>query len=694
MFSQIELFLLGVSTVIDSVLLLIILERVNRPQVAGWLYGLLGGLWLIHSASFAQAVLRDVQNVQWANSVCLTGICVGLMILPSAMLHAALWLNFGQQAQKRRYLIAYGPLLLIPWIAQPLWTTESPTFVESVQPFASWYLIWIACVNCAAILLFLRVSKRSQLAGAAQFFPRLAFLIALMTVAVIGYYQVIAHESYEAPWRLVLILTPLLPALLFVWYSLNQRLLPLVMERTLVYGAFLVTLLFLHRLLVEPLASAMQERTNVDILLIEGWLLVGLILIWRPLRTRFREAVRYLMSSNVHHIRDATRRLSVELSQLESQSTDELVDWMNTALQTGLQVEFAQVWLDDDQEPNSTEAGDLSVLHSTLHGQSEPLLKRGQSSAANVEAAMIRLGAMWAFRLHFRTIRGVVLIGPRLRCDRLADEQLIALSLLFEQFAATLHNRQLDLRRLRAERQTMQQEKLSVLGLIAGSLAHELRNPLSSVRTIATLMLEDMGCADRHARDVTMIVGEMDRLTQATQRLLDYSRPSNDKPGHVQPDRVVSRLLYILEHLARQCHVRIETLLAAGDQSVATSDATLSEILFNLIKNGIEAACCGPHGMVTIETSSSREGVRIIVRDNGPGIDDATQATMFQPFVTGKTDGTGLGLYIVSERIKELGGTISCTSQLGGGTQFEVLLSCRTQSSVVPLSQLLTVSAR
>ncbi|MGN6544269.1 MAG: sensor histidine kinase [Aureliella sp.] len=715
MFSQIQLFLLGVATVIDTVLLLIVLERVNRRQIADWLYALLAGLWLVHATSFLHEVLRDVPNSDWAHRLDIALTCAGLMLLPSAMLHAAVWLNFGRVEHNRFYWLFYAPLLGLPWIAREIWQADTPTFMAGVQSMAQWYLVWVALVNGVAIVLFLRAGKRLRVAGAAEFFPRLALLLALMTFVVIGYYQVIGYDRIEAAWRLLLILTPLLPALLFVWYSLNQRMLPLVMERTLVYGAFLVSLLLLHRLLIEPLASSLQARAKVDIVLVEGWMLVGLVLLWPPLRTRFREAVRYLLSTNVHQIRDATRRLSVEMSQLSWQSIDQFVDWMSEALKSGIEVDFVHIWLSDQSrsalqgastltsaspkeassdhdEAAMQRQADLALIESVLQNQDEPLLDRGQGLASDVEAAMLRLGAMWAFRLHFRTIAGVVLIGPRRRSDRLAEEQLTALSLLLEQFAATLHNRQSELLRMRIERHAMQQDKLSALGLIAGSLAHELRNPLSSVRTIATLMLEDLGPQHEHAGDVAMIIGEIDRLTQTTQRLLDYSRPQNDgvspntgsqpAPSHVEPDLVIARLLHILGHLARQCHVSIETSLTASGKSVSASDATLSEILFNLIKNAIEAACAAPQGLVTIETSCSGQSLQIAVRDNGPGIDPDMQATMFEPFVTGKAGGTGLGLYIVNERVKELGGTIACTSTPEQGTAF--LVSLPMSSHCVP----------
>lgn len=708
MFYQIELFLLGVATVFDTVLLLIVLERVNRAQVSSWLYALLAGLWLIHGSSFAHEMLREVPRSLWARQGLMWVTCAGLLTLPSAMLHAAVWLNFGRAEHKWRYAWLYLPWIALPMIAWHIASARWATFIDAVAPMARLYLSHVVIFNLVAMGLFYRVRNRLAAAGANRFFMRLIGLLGWMTIVLVFYYNIIEHPQLEQVTRAVLILSPLLPALLFVWHALNQRLLPLVMERTLLYGATIIILLFLHRLLIEPIANNVGARANVDILMIEGWMFIVIVLAWPPLRSRFREAVRYLLSSNVHQIREATRKLSVEMSQLASQSTDELSEWMADALRRAIDVDSVCIviangagvsadlrndgavdsssfccttsrnlansprsFLDANEHTN-----ELRTIYMTMCSASQPYLFRGQRLSRDAEQAMDRLGALWVMRMQFRTVRGMVLVGPRLRNDRLADEQLSSLSLLVEQFAATLHNRQLEQLRLRAERHAMQQEKLSLLGLLAGTLSHELRNPLSSMRTIAQLMLEDLGSANPHARDVTMILGEIDRLTQTTTRLLDFSRPPSDQIDVVRPDRVMSRLLSILEHLARERSVTLEIKLANDEGQIAGSDASLSEILFNLIKNAIEAASLASSGQgkVSVETQLVPDSFLCIVSDNGPGMTQEMQATMFEPFVTGKADGTGLGLYIVGQRVRELKGSIRCDSQPERGTRFEVRL--------------------
>lgn len=354
-FYQIELFLLGVAAVFDTVLLLIVLERVNRAQVSSWLYALLLGLWLVHGSSFAHELLRDVPGSLWAGQVLVWITCAGLLLLPSGMLHASLWLNFGKPEHKWQYGLLYAPLVTLPLIAWHLSVVRATTFIDAVENMAPVYLTAVVMANLLSMMLFYRVRNRLTVAGADRFFVRLTLLLGWMTIVLVYYYKIIDNPMLEEITRVVLILSPLFPALLFVWHALNQRLLPLVMERTLLYGASVITLLFLHRLLIEPIANSVQARAHVDILMVEGWLFIAIVLAWPPLRNRFREAARYLLSSNVHQIRTATRKLSVEMSQLELQSSEELIDWMAGSLRKAVEVDSVTIVLASDSQNTLSE---------------------------------------------------------------------------------------------------------------------------------------------------------------------------------------------------------------------------------------------------------------------------------------------------------------------------------------------------
>ena len=723
MLDSLELFLIGFACVVDTVLLLVVRERINHAQVAVWLKLSIAGNWLVHVASFFHLMLKSVESTTgvFLDQICMTLISAGLLILPSAILHGAIRLNHTgvtvHPRIDRRYSILYLPLFMVLMAAWLAFHNRDRDFVHAVSSISQLYLVWIVVANSTSVFLFLQARTRLSAPGAPEFLQRLSIAILAITLLVFFYVLWFADTEAEFWVRLMIIMSPLFPAFLFVWYILRQRLLPLVVERTFVYGAFLAIMLLLHRVTITPWTSAMRERSNLDFVLIEWILVFGFIMSWRPLRERVRASLRYLLSNDVFYIRDATRLLSVELSQQTERNSDELVSWFSAAVKEKIAVEFvaieflnSQLALHTDGSANvsSTKAQNgISAAnvetHATFAEQKATLLRSStthpmQSAIGQVlqyllespsnrstgyinrgvepqmAAAMEMLHADSIFRVSFRSVQGVAILGTRLRSDRLAQEQLTALAMLFDQFAATLYNRKLESQRLWAERQSMQQEKLSVLGLIAGSLAHEIRNPLSSIRTIATLMKEDMQDGDEHLQDVSMIVSEIDRLSQTTQRLLDYAKPCDTSCEQVNPDHVIERLLHILVQLARQHSVEIVQRLGAAELRIAATDATLSEILFNLIRNAIEAACEVEHGQVIIESTVVENSIVVTVSDNGHGINPSLRDNLFHPFVTGKADGTGLGLYIAAERVRELSGTLRCESQDGQGSVFEVRL--------------------
>ncbi len=680
MFGQIEVFLLGLATVVDTVLLLIIIERVNRPRVPLWLSLLALGTWLLHSASFFHALLLNSQAASIDNwdrlFRCLMG--VSLLLLPSTVLHAAARLNhtgFDPRVKwSLLYALLYLPLLVAPWVIWGIAFGPGESFFENVTPFVNGYLLWALCAIAVSSGLMLHWRRHStSVNNRAMLLQFTGTLIGLAGLAVI--YVYLARATAWEPWvRVMTSLSPSVAVSLVVWHTLRQRLMPLVVERTLIYGAFLVVVVLMHQQFIRPLTDKLQRESNVDFVILEFVLLIGLILAWRPLRRRFSEASRYLVSTDLLYIRDRTRQLSLQLSRHALQPAAEIRSWLARSLVSDIDVESAHVWLCGDIADPSQSPMDEARAHiaSMLAQQDRPVFDRSLVEDRELCHAMERVGAMWAFRLDFQSIQGVVLIGNRNRNDRLSDESLSSLVLLLEQFAVTLHNRSVEEQRSMAERRMMQQEKLSVLGLIAGSLAHELRNPLSSMRTIATLLKEDLPAGDPHHRDVEIIVSEIDRLTQTTQRLLDYAKPADCTRPFTEPDRVVARLLPILEQLARQYHVQLTTDLQAEQIAVAGSDAALSEIMFNLIRNAVEAVRGCPAGAVEVHSRQFDGSVQLQVKDNGPGIDPAIRASLFQPFVTAKVDGTGLGLYVVSERVRELDGKLSCQSSLEAGTEFIV----------------------
>lgn len=742
LYYRLELFSAGTAVVLDAALLLIVLERINRPFVAFWLKTLVIGTLLFHVGYFGRVMIWyvDSPNAVALDHAMMCSIVAGLLLLPSGILHAAIrMLHTGLQAKPKRdyrYAVLYLPLLVSVPVFTSILSRNDRLFLASIAWITPYYMIWVLSANIAAMGFFLRFATKAQV----PFRFSLGSIVALLLVCIgsVAYVVLSRDEQWEPILRLAVCMSPLILEGVFVWYTLKHRVLPLILDRTLLYAVSLIVALLLHQLIVSPVTSLVRERHNIDLSILEAILLIGILLFIPALRKRIREALRYLFSTNVFHVRDALRLLSVSLSQQGNLDPSALSQWFANELAHQLDLDTAIVVLSPEIEAsvnsNIFEADPVhnaaaQVRETTTHERSESANKQGetvpeankttarsrtrktpdalddwvciaravqtaerlergmfvpQSSSLPTEhwmltkalQAMEQRGILLAFRLSFPTVRGAVLLGDRKRNDRLADEQMISIALLCDQLAATLGNKNESIKRLQVERRMMQNEKLSTLGLIASSLAHELRNPLSSIRTIASLTMEELGPAHANQQDLAIIVSEIDKLSQTTTRLLDSARPAEGESTSVSPDLVIAKLLTLLTPLAKQLHVELRVSLSSPDALVPSSEASMSEVFFNLIKNAIEAATGRPNAWVQVASSiAGPSSLCVVVSDNGPGIDEALQQCLFEPFMTGKTHGTGLGLFVVSERIKEIHGSIACKrNEPANSTEFEVTL--------------------
>ncbi|MEQ1827564.1 MAG: ATP-binding protein [Pirellula sp.] len=697
MIDQAELLLLGFATIMDAVLFLIVLERINASQVAIWLKTLIGATFATHAASFARElqVGSGTVEINVVDRICFLIIAIGLLLLPSAMLHAAIRLNHtGTDARPRvdwRYALLYAPFMSLPLVVWLTVSSDGQGFLGVYSVMLWPYMGWLLIANGLSIVLFLRVRHLSRAASTETYFAWHCTFLIVMTLLSWIYVRFSQASPAEPALRILTILSPMAPLLLFVWYSRRTRLLSLVMERTVVYGAIFVGGFFLYRATIEPFLKRLNARFEFDLVSIEIATLMAIVMAWKPLRIRVLESLRYLLSKNVFQVRDATRQLSVQLSKIGLLAPDDLIKKFQTEVEHAIAVHHCRIEIagftelgplaPGETKPNATcqdRDDSMEIIRSAMAVDDNGIIAREWGLKSHIASAMERRDVMWVFKLSSGSIQGLVLLGPRLRCDRLADEQLSALSLLFEQFAVMLDNRVLDSQRLRAERIAMQQDKLSTLGLMAGSLAHEIRNPLSSIKTIATVAMEE-SALDTHAhKDLEMILSEIDRLSATTQRLLDFARPTEISRiatnTSAVADDIIERILYLLRHLAQSGSVKLESSLNSPGACVASGDSVLSEIFFNLIRNAIEAAQQVELGTVTVRSNLQGEWILVQVADNGPGINSTIGRSMYQPFVTDKETGTGLGLYVANERVKELGGRLRCESTVGHGTIFTVEL--------------------
>jgi len=229
--------------------------------------------------------------------------------------------------------------------------------------------------------------------------------------------------------------------------------------------------------------------------------------------------------------------------------------------------------------------------------------------------------------------------------------------------------------KLRLERELAERERMAVLGQMAASVSHNLRNPLSSMKTVLQVQLENPGLPFDVRHDCALVVDEIDRMSAKLTQLLRFAKPSVNGQ-RVAAVALAKQTAALFGRDAERRNVRLESACPSREVFVLASGDGLSEVLSNLIVNGIEAQPEGGRVRIGLETDVAGDRLEVVVEDDGPGISRELRAKIFEPYFTTKATGTGLGLSIVARRVAEMGGTIACESPLheGKGTRFRLTL--------------------
>jgi len=226
---------------------------------------------------------------------------------------------------------------------------------------------------------------------------------------------------------------------------------------------------------------------------------------------------------------------------------------------------------------------------------------------------------------------------------------------------------------IRVEDQLRRAERLSTLGELSAILAHEIRNPLASIRGTAEILLEEGTSAASKGEFLGILVKESDRLNRVVEDFLRMARPDPISKIPCDLNEELGNMIILLSAEARASEVSLQ--LAPSPLPQFTGDGQkLRQAFMNLILNGIQASPVG--GRVDISTLFDRESGSIVIRfsDKGPGISPEAIGRIFEPFFTTKGNGTGLGLPITKKIIEGHGGTLEVESEPDSGATFKVLL--------------------
>jgi signal transduction histidine kinase len=429
-------------------------------------------------------------------------------------------------------------------------------------------------------------------------------------------------------------LTGILPGIILIYYSLRHSFLDFGAQRNLVYALSATFLVLLYVAFVRRVSGWFEPFLPPEAT--ASFLLFFLVFLFEPLERVIGPALHRRFQERVGHL----QQLSTEL-QTEARNGN--MAELNAFAERRIREEFG-LGVVRISVPRDPALAPLESPGGLGHVARLPLMKNG-SEIGLLEAATT----------------GSYLTG----------ETSAALEFLAEQLPGSIDLCRMIGEKLQLERELAERERMAGLGQMAATISHNLRNPLSSMKTVLQVQLENPDLPVDARRDCTLVVSEIDRMSAKLTQLLRYAKPS------VNGERVAAVALArqtasLFGRDAKRRNIRMEFDQPREEIFVRASEDSLGEVLSNLIVNAMEAQPNG--GRVRVGLSSDAEWAEIRVDDDGPGISEDLRARIFQPYFTTKPTGTGLGLSIVARRIAEMGGTLACESPLrnGAGTRFRL----------------------
>lgn len=232
-----------------------------------------------------------------------------------------------------------------------------------------------------------------------------------------------------------------------------------------------------------------------------------------------------------------------------------------------------------------------------------------------------------------------------------------------------------------AEAAVRRSDRLAALGQLSAGLAHELRNPLGTIKASSEMLSRSLSGENEVAREVAgFISSEVDRTNSLVTRFLEFARPLRLRPDPADIGQVLDRAIEQVKREAASSGVVVFKNYSPEIPPFAFDAELMERVFYNLVLNAVQATAAG--GAVTVKTRIRVDGTaEIAVIDRGSGIDPKLLDTIFNPFVTSKPEGVGLGLAIVAKIVDEHGGKITVESEPAKGSIFRVYLPMARESS-------------
>lgn len=618
--------------------------------------------------------------------VCIT-FCYSFLL----HVHIYLWANAADRLLKRsekiRIYLSYATTIFLPLAIYKIWTHQYAPMLSRVHLFVIPMAVWITYVLGLIAITELLIARKSVNRSEQRIMRTLAASFVVIGIVILAALALGLGEGTQLGLYLKTIanLGSLLPSALLAYYIYRYRYLELIIEESLIVASFAAVVLTIYIYGIRRIGDWMTSRYGVRAGVVEALLILALALAAAPLRGWLAKRFHKLFEREAALYRQIVSRISSHAGQY--QQLPDLLDFVEQQTTTALGLRKVRIVISDRESADDEEqtgaisntnndgavarsSGRARISSEAWVEQILQLSSRGDWSPVDDNPLLEKNGYTMAYPLRRdEKVSGALLVDAA--AGTLTEDARSVLEILAGQVAIAIEDSRLVEENVRLERRLAERERLATLGQMAATVAHEIKNPLSAIKSIAQVMGEDESLSHEYARDLSLIVGETDRLGQSVTQLLSFARKETPSELPLRAEQLINSVMRLFQVSADKQGITLSASIEKDEELDGAAVSAVRVALSNLLLNALQATPAG--GKVAVTQKIENGALVILVDDSGLGVSDDVRKRIWEPFFTTKQRGTGLGLAIVRKRMQEAGGTARLLPLVNGaGARFEL----------------------
>ena len=673
---------------------LVTFRKQKRPSERIFLFLVISvGIW--HGGNLLALILGRISGGGWQFAIQFfrSVAFLGLATLPALLVHTHVaFLRESQGAIQTRHqnpllVVIYAPLLwcLIP--LSKLFANPPISPAEVLSQYMLPYVCWFVTAVIISALIDMRLARVQEDEPFRHFYRVIGtifFFIALLTTFTYIF------GGREFPWlrkylEVISIISSILPSTILAYFIYRYNFLELVIRRSF----FVITLSFVifgaYFLGVRQITLYLARYFDVIPGLFEALSILVLVVTFPIYKKWLQKKVNQVFFREFGYYHQLFNELEQTINRIFG--LQPLVDYIQKTTSKVLFLDSINLTIFEMVESRlkflattHDSLPEIELIVQKILKENARLLRVEDVKEDEVISEMKALGATLILPIrHKERLIGIFSFKARPPRRPILTQELDMLQSLVAQTAMSVASALLMEDKLKLEREVAKKERMASIGQMAATLAHEIKNPLSSIKSI-TQSLQEQTHDEALKQDLEVIVNEVDRLNYSVNQLLQFARSSSQDTTEISVVEIMERVIKVLQNETRTQNVEIHHNYNGNIPSVFASTFALQDVFLNLLLNALQAMPSG--GDIQIDYQKNGKHLEVHIADSGPGIRPEMLTRIFDPFFTTKQKGTGLGLAVVKQKLSEFGADINVSNVKPTGSRFTITFPVENQQAV------------